>query len=80
MQSLENKIDVLRLSYRQDIKNCNILCFTESWLNDNTDNIELEGFSMHRQIREATSGKTRGGGVCFFVNNSWCVMSNIKEV
>ncbi|XP_070291448.1 coiled-coil domain-containing protein 136 isoform X2 [Salvelinus sp. IW2-2015] len=33
--------------------------FTESWLNDDTDNIELEGFSMHRQNREATSGKTR---------------------
>ena len=34
---------------------------------------------MHRQNREAMSGKTRGG-VCLFVNNSWCAMSNIKEV
>ena len=57
----------LRLSHQQDIKNCNILCFTEMWLNEETDNIELAGFSMHRQNRDATSGKTRDGGVCLFV-------------
>ena len=67
VRSLENKIDDLRLwlSYQQAIKNCNILCFTETWLNEDKDNIELAGFSMHRQNRDATSGKTRGGGVCF---------------
>jgi hypothetical protein len=52
----------------------------ELWLNDDTENIELAGFSVHQQDRTATSGKTRGGGVCLFVNNRWCVMSNIKEV
>ena len=50
------------------------------WLNNDTDNIELAGFSMYRQNRYATSGKTRGGGVCLFVNNSWCAMYNIKGV
>ena len=35
---------------------------------------------MHRQNRDATSSNTRGGDVCLFVNNSWCAMSNIKEV
>jgi hypothetical protein len=44
------------------------------------DNIELAGFSMHQQDREATSGNTRGGDMCIFVNNSWCTMSNIIEV
>jgi hypothetical protein len=82
VQLLENKIDdqLLRLSYQRDIKNGNILCFTETWLNKETDNIELAGFSIHRQNRDATSGKTRGGGVCLFVNNSWCAMCNIEEV
>jgi hypothetical protein len=81
MQSLENKTDDLRLQLADqwNIKNCNILCFTESWLNDDTDNIELEGFSMHRQNREAKSGKTRGGGVCLFVNNSWCWCLILKK-
>ena len=41
VQSLENKCDQLkaRTSYQRDIKNCNILCFTESWLNDDNKNI-----------------------------------------
>jgi hypothetical protein len=34
---------------------------------------------MHRQNRDATSGKKRGGGVCLFVKKSWCAMSRIKE-
>jgi hypothetical protein len=50
------------------------------WLNNETDNIKLAVFSVHRQDRAATSGKTRGGGVFLFVNNCWCAMSNIKEV
>jgi uncharacterized membrane protein len=82
VQSLDNKMDELRsrLSYQWDIKNCSILCFTESWLNDDMDNIQLNGFTLHRQDRTAASGKTRGGGLCLFVNNSWCAKSNIKEV
>ena len=44
------------------------------------DNIQLTGFSVHRQDRTAASGKTRGGGLCLFANNSWCTKSNIKEV
>jgi ribosome assembly protein 1 len=72
VQSLENQLDDLhsRLSYQRDIKNCNIIYFTESWLNDESDNIQLAGFSVHRQDRTAQSGKTRGGGVCLFINNS----------
>ena len=33
---------------------------------------------MYQQDRTAASGKTRGGGLCIFVNNSWCKIS--KEV
>ena len=41
VQSLDNKLDELcsRLSYQRDIENCNILCFTESWLNNDMDKI-----------------------------------------
>ena len=41
-------------------------------------NIKLAGFILYRQDRTAASGKTRGGGLCIFVNNSWCTIS--KEV
>ena len=39
VQSLDNKLAEVRsrTSYQRDIKNCNILCFTESWLNDDMD-------------------------------------------
>ena len=82
VQSLENKLDYLRLrlSYQRDIKNCNILCFTETWPNDDMDNIELAGLSVFRQDRAVTSGKTRRWGMCLFVSNCWCAMSNIKDV
>jgi hypothetical protein len=33
---------------------------------------------LYRHDRIAASGKTRGGGLCIFVNNSWCTIS--KEV
>jgi hypothetical protein len=34
VQSLDNKVDGLmeRISFQREIRNCNILCFTESWL------------------------------------------------
>jgi hypothetical protein len=41
-----------------------------SWLNDDMDNIQLAGFSVHRHDRTAASSKTSGGCLCLFVNNS----------
>ena len=66
VQSLDNKLDKLKasISYQQDIKNCNILCFSESWLNNDMNNIQLVDCTLYRQDRTAASGKTRGGGLC----------------
>ena len=79
-KSLANYMTELlgRLNYQWDIKNCNILCFMELWLNDDNTNIQLAGYTMYLQHRTAASGKTRGCGLCIFVNNSWCTIS--KEV
>ena len=41
-----------------DIQNCNILCFTELWLNNDIINIQLAGYTLYRQERTAASGKT----------------------
>jgi hypothetical protein len=64
VQSLENKLDKLRsrLSYQRDLKNCNILRFSDSELNKDRK-------TMHRQDRAAALGKVKGQG-CVFVNNS----------
>ncbi len=43
--------------------------------------IELTGFSVHRSDREKElTGKSRGGGVCFYINNSWCNERNIHSI
>ena len=83
VQSLDNKMDKLlgRLNYQRDIKNCNILCFTESWLNYDNINIHLAGYMLlYRKVRTAASGKTRGGGLCIFVNNSCLRKSRAIEL
>jgi hypothetical protein len=48
MQLLENKINDLqaRFNYQWDIKKCNFLCFTESWMNNGMNNIQLVGFTV----------------------------------
>ncbi|KAK1790152.1 hypothetical protein P4O66_014078 [Electrophorus voltai] len=69
VQSLDNKIDNLqaRIKFQRDIRDCNLLCFTESWLNPAVPNHAIKPtkfFSVHRMDRAADSGKLRGGGVC----------------
>ncbi len=41
----------------------------------------LRVFSMYRSDRtKELTGKSRGGGVCFFINNSWCDERNLHSV
>ena len=51
VQSLVNKVDELkaRISFQRDIRDCNILCFTESWLSQDilSSSIQPAGFSVH---------------------------------
>ncbi|KAK1804669.1 hypothetical protein P4O66_020058 [Electrophorus voltai] len=82
VQSLDNKLDDLRarIKFQRDIRDCNLLCSTESWLNPVVPNHAIqpaEFFSVHRMDRTAYSGKSRGGGVCVMVNNSWCNNANV---
>ncbi len=70
VQSLENKMDDLRagISFQQDIRDCNILCLTETWLT----------ISVLRMDRTAEASKTKVGGVCFMINKKWCDPRNIS--
>ncbi len=77
VQSLENKIDDLRarISFQRDIRDCNILCLTETWLTPSVpDNAVMpsDNFSVLRMDRTAEAGKTKGGGVCFMIIKKWC--------
>ncbi|KAK1785730.1 hypothetical protein P4O66_019081, partial [Electrophorus voltai] len=82
IQSLDNKLDDLRarIKVQMDIRDCNLLCFTKSWLIPALLSHAIqpaEFFSVHRMDRMADSGKSRGGEMCVMVNNSWCSNANV---
>ncbi len=59
------------------------LSFTEIWMSAMVPDsaIELTGFSVHRSDREKElTGKSRVGGVCFYINNSWCDERNLHSI
>ncbi len=62
VQSLENKMDDLRarISFQQDIRDCNILCLTETWLTPSVPDTAVrlsDNFSVLRMDRTAEAGK-----------------------
>lgn len=82
IQSLENKLDDLRarIKFQRDIRDCNLLCFTETWLNPAVPDHAIqpaEFFSVHRMDRTRDSGKSRGGGVGLMVNSNWCNSASV---
>ncbi len=77
VQSLENKMDDLRarISFQRDIRDCNILCLSETWLTTSVPDTAVtpsDNFSVLRMDRTAEAGKSKGGGVCFMINKKWC--------
>uniref|UniRef100_A0A3B4A3B1 Uncharacterized protein n=1 Tax=Periophthalmus magnuspinnatus TaxID=409849 RepID=A0A3B4A3B1_9GOBI len=78
VRSLSNKTDELALLMRRnkDFSSSCVLCFTETWLNERILDcaLQLEGFQLLRADRQRglSGGKTKGGSVCFYINNAWC--------
>ncbi len=73
VQSLENKMDDLRarISFQRDIRDCNIICLTETWLTPSVPDTAVtasDNFSVLRMDRTAEAGKSKGGGVCLMTN------------
>ncbi|KAL0151483.1 hypothetical protein M9458_053269 [Cirrhinus mrigala] len=77
LRSLPNKTDELLLLSRtnKDFSHSASLCFTETWLNAAIPDsaIHLPGYQLFRGDRDTEStGKSRGGGTCFYINERWC--------
>ncbi|XP_068507522.1 uncharacterized protein [Syngnathus scovelli] len=77
VRSLANKMDELLLltSRNTDFSRSAALCFVETWLSERTPHhaMELAGFRLTRADRSAElSGKSKGGGLCFYINERWC--------
>ncbi len=69
------------ISFQRDIRDCDILCLTETWLTTSvldTAVMPSDKFSVLRMDRTAEAGKTKGGGVCFMINKKWCDPRNIS--
>ncbi len=70
-----------RISFQRDIRDCNILCLTETWLTPSVQDTAVtpsDNLSVLRMNRTAETGKTKGGGVCFMINKKWCDPRNIS--
>ncbi len=85
VQSLDNKLCELRarISYQRETRDCCVICLTETWMSAMVPDsaIKLTGFSVHRSDRtKELTGKSRGGGVCFYINNLWCDERNIHSI
>jgi hypothetical protein len=88
VQSLDNKVDEIRArvqisQIQRDIRDCNILCFMETWLTRDTlsESVQPPGFFTYRADRNKHfSGKKKGGGVCLMINESWCDHNIIQEL
>ena len=82
-RSLRSKIDELRVNTKVccEYRESSVMVFTETWLHQDIPDslIEFEGFSLIRVDRTDQSGKSRGGGVCLFVNDSWCRNCTVRK-
>ncbi len=70
-----------RTSFQRDIRDCNILCLSETWLTPSVPDTAVtpsDNFSVLRMDRTAEAGKIKGGGVCFMTNKKWCDPRNIS--
>lgn len=81
VRSIRNKMDELRASvqYLSDYHQSCLICLSETWLaeTDPESAIDLEGFSVVRADCSASSGKSKGGGLCMFINNKYCSPSHV---
>lgn len=72
-RSIVNKIDELtgNVRFLSEYREAGIICVTETWLTEHTTDqcVGIDGFSLFRGDRSNESGKSRGGGVCAYVNS-----------
>ena len=77
VNSLPNKMDELRflVSRNNDFHSTAVFALVETHLSPTVPDgaVQLEGFSAFRADRDFDAvGKSRGGGLMFFVNSRWC--------
>ncbi len=85
VRSLHNKTDELQASvyHMHEYRTASILAFTETWLNSNEDDdtLHINGFAPPLRLDRDSklTGKQHGGGVCLYLNTSWCSTIIVRE-
>ncbi len=81
---ITNSVNCVSASHTNEkTRECCVICLTETWMSAMVPDsaIELTGFSVHRSDRtKELTGKSRGGGICFYINNSWCDEWNLHSI
>lgn len=74
-------MDEMRLRTTDHRWDGRVTIISETWLHENISDtaVELAGRGVYRSDRTLQSGKTRGGGVCVFINNNWCKDVTVME-
>lgn len=84
-QSLRNKTDELQANVRfqHEFRDACLLAITETWFSESDLNSELviDGFGAPVRLdRDASvTGRSRGGGVCLYVNQRYCKNVLVRE-
>ncbi len=68
-----------RISFQRDIRDCNILCLTETWLTPSVPDTAVrpsDTFLFYGWTEQPRPEKNKGGGVCFMINKK-CVTPGI---
>ena len=83
-RSLNNKLDELcaNIRFLNEYRESALICFSETWFHpDVTDAAaSMDNFSLYRCDRTKDSNKACGGGVCAYVNKSWCNNNNTEVI
>lgn len=69
----------LRMNTQQELRECCALILMETWLNDNIPDcaVQLDRLICLHADRTSASGKSKGGGLCVYVNTGWCTNTKI---
>ncbi|KAF4083923.1 hypothetical protein AMELA_G00122990 [Ameiurus melas] len=82
VRSLPNKIEELE-EMTQDVEHIDseLIFLTETWLNSNSSNISLEGYTPYRVDRDARlTQKRRGGGLIMLVRDAWASDVEVENI
>lgn len=84
VRSLANKIDELEIltRYMHEYRETCLMRFSQIWLNASIPDsaLHIPYFELVRGDRTREPGKTRGGGVCLYINSKWCQNWTVKDV